>query len=33
LAYPCEGCWAAIKSFGIRQVRWTLDNDGFGNYI
>lgn len=32
LAYPCEGCWAAIKAFGISQVSWTLEKDGIGKY-
>lgn len=32
LAFPCEGCWGAIKAFGIKQVRWTLEGSGVGSY-
>lgn len=32
LAEPCDGCWSAIKAFGIRQVHWTIAKKGIGSY-
>lgn len=32
LANPCDGCWSAIKAFGIKQVYWTLNGHGTGIY-
>jgi len=29
LARPCEGCQRAICTFGIEQVFYTLDNEGY----
>ena len=29
LSKPCPGCFRCINTFGIRQVIYTLDNDGY----
>lgn len=29
LARPCDGCWSAIKAFGIRRVLWTVEGEGY----
>lgn len=31
LARPCDGCWEAIKAFGIRRVWWT-EETGYGHW-
>ena len=33
LAYPCDGCWSAIKAFGIRDVYWTEEKHGTGYQV
>ncbi len=30
LAKPCIGCMRAISTFGIKNVKYTLDNSGYG---
>mgnify|MGYP006345926419 CR=1 FL=1 len=30
IAKPCIGCMKAISTFGIKSVKYTLDNNGYG---